>query len=317
MPVYPGIPYGFAPAWCFPVFEFSMYLLFIICLVHASKKGMRDILYIFGGLGFGLLLEYIEVLDHSYTYSQFTIMFGKAPFDIPLCIGVGWGIIMYTARLFSDSLGFPLLAAVALDTLLALNIDLSMDTVAYRLHMWHWNWTGTDLNPLTAQWFGIPYGNFVGWQTVVICYSFFSRLYEKKILARTVPFVKYLCVALLALISSQVVLYTSEIYLYPFLADHLGIKSVHRFVAVIIILLLLVIWGWRKRNLRIGEVPAVAWWVPGWFHLFFASCFFLLAFYMENKWMTVAAIINLVIGIALHVFPLVFRPRTSKLMANS
>src|SRR5450432_99701 len=133
MPVYPGIPYGLSPAWCFPVFEYSMFLLLIVCLLHAIKKGMCDTMYLLGGLGFGLLLEYIEVTDHSYTYSPFTIMFGKAPFYIPLCIGMGWGIIMYTARLFSDALGFSLLAAVALDTLLALNIDLSMDTVAYRL----------------------------------------------------------------------------------------------------------------------------------------------------------------------------------------
>src|ERR1700759_3353645 len=178
MPPFPGMPYGPAAPWSFPLFECSMYLLFLICLAHALRQGKQSVSYLFGGLAFGLLLEYIEVITGSYTYGRFMIMFGKAPLDIPLCIGAGWGIIMYTARLFSDRLGLSLWACAALDTLLALNIDLSMDTVAYRLHMWHWNWSGTGLNPLTAQWFGIPYANFVGWQTVVFCYSAFSRLWE-------------------------------------------------------------------------------------------------------------------------------------------
>jgi hypothetical protein len=314
MPPHPGIPYGPAPAWCFPVFECSMYVLLIICLVHAAKRGMRDVMYILGGLGFGLILEYIEVISHSYTYSPFMIMFGKTPFDIPLCIGAGWGIIMYTARLFSDSLGLSLLAAVALDTLLALNIDLSMDTVAYRLHMWHWNWSGTGLNPLKAQWFGIPFGNFIGWQTVVFCYSFFSRLFEKKILHRVkVPALKYISIALLALVCSQVVLFTTENFLYPFL-HNLGILSVHRFIANLLVLVLLAYGGWRKKQVPATRIPAVAWWVPGWFHLFFAACFFLLGFYMENKWMTMAASVNLLAGIVLHVFPLRFKqvPPTAK-----
>lgn len=157
MPIYPGMPYGAAPAWCFPVFEFSMYVLFLICLAYAWKQGKRDVFYLIGGLLFGLLLEYMEVVMGSYTYGRFMVMFGNAPMDIPLCIGVGWGIIMYTARLFTDRLQLTLWVCAALDTLLALNIDLSMDTVAYRMHMWHWNWQGTGLNPLTAQWFGIPY----------------------------------------------------------------------------------------------------------------------------------------------------------------
>jgi Carotenoid biosynthesis protein len=299
------MPYGAAPAWCFPVFEFSMYLLFIICLIHASKRGARDVMYILGGLAFGLILEYIEVITGSYTYSQFIIMFGKAPLHIPLCIGVGWGIIMYTARLFSDKLGLPLLAAAAFDTLLALNIDLSMDTVAYRLHMWHWNWSGTGLDPLKAQWFGIPFGNFVGWQTVVFCYSSFSRLFERKLASNyTAPLAKYVLIALLALVCSQAVLFTTETFLYPFISQHLDILSFHRFVGILVMLVVLTVWGWRIKKIQPGMLPQVAWWVPGWFHLFFAACFFLLGFYKENKWMTIAAVTNLLIGIVLHVFPL-------------
>lgn len=101
MPPY-TIPYGAVPVWCFPMFELSAYVLFALCLLHAIKQGRRHVAYLLGGVVFGLILEYIEVISGmGYTYGQFMVMFGKAPLNIPLCIGIGWGIIMYTARLFS------------------------------------------------------------------------------------------------------------------------------------------------------------------------------------------------------------------------
>ena len=315
MPSYPGMPYGAAPSWCFPLFEFSMYLLFLFCLRFAIKKGKRDVVYLLGGLAFGLTLEYIEVISGmGYTYGQFTLMFGHAPQNIPLCIGVGWGIIMYSARLFSDSLGLGFWACAALDTLLAINIDLSMDTVAYRMHMWNWNWQGTNLNPMTAQWFGVPFGNFFGWQVVVFCYSAFSRFYERKLLpAKTKAILRFIAVGILALISSEIILYALEAYLEEFLRIKLGISSLDRFAGTLVILILIVIFGWRKRNLARQTSPLVSWYVPTWFHLYFFGCLFLLNFYLENKWMTVASCVNIIIGIGIHVFP-GYRNPTNKAM---
>lgn len=310
---YPGVlPYGPAPTWCFPVFELSMYVLFVFCLAYAIKQGTRDVLYLLGGLAFGLLLEYMEVLLKSYKYGQFTIMLGKAPHDIPFCIGIGWGIIMYTARLFSDRLGLTLLACAALDTLLAVNIDLSMDTVAYRLHMWHWDWTGTRLNPLTAQWFGIPYGNFIGWETVVFCYSAFSRLFEQKIMKRNAGVFKFTLIALLTLLCSLFVLYTTQTFLFPFLQKQFGILGVHRFIGITAILVILIWAAWHKRSASAGKIPGVAWLVPGWFHFSFFSCFFIVGFYTENPWMTAAACVNLLVGIAIHTMPVSFKRKAIK-----
>src|SRR5580704_11498549 len=104
-----GIPYGFAPAWCFPFVEGSVYVLFALCIVHAVRRG--GLIYLLGGFVFGVLLEYFEVVTDSYTYGHFHIMFGSAPHDLPVWIGAAWGIIMYTARLFSDYLHLPLLGA--------------------------------------------------------------------------------------------------------------------------------------------------------------------------------------------------------------
>lgn len=308
MPPYPGIPYGSAPAWCFPVAEFSLFFLFLFCLAYAVKQGKRDVTYLLGGLAFGLILEYIEVIaGMGYTYGQFTVMLGKAPLNIPVCIGCGWGIIMYTARLFSDSLKLGLWACVAFDTLLAINIDLSMDTVAYRLHMWHWNWAGTNLNPLTADWFGIPYGNFFGWQMVVFFYSAFSRLFERWLVKDTkTSVVKFILVTILALLCAEILLFGFEAYFEKFLLQYLGITSMHRFVGVIIICIAIVIWGWRNRNVAPDKIPAIAWFVPAWFHAFFFAVFFIVGFYLENRWMTIAACVNLLIGVIIHVAPVRF-----------
>ncbi len=301
MKPFPELPYDAAPVWCYPFAECGMYLLFIFCLIHAVKKGQKDIYYLFGGLLFGLLLEYMEVLMGSYTYGRFWVMLGKAPMNIPLCIGVGWGIIMYSARLFTDKLGMTLWAAAALDTLLALNIDLSMDVVAYRTHMWHWDWSRTSLNPLTAQWFGIPYGNFVGWQTVVFCYSAFSRIYERHLLKSKTSGLRFMLIAFLALFSSIIILFLTE-EIWPLLSKA-GIMSVHRFAGICVILIILVTAGWKKRRIDGQKLPAIVWWVPGWFHIFFTGCFFILGFYQENHWMTIAAIVNLLFGLFIHLLP--------------
>ena len=298
-----GIPYGTAPAWCSPVFEASMFGLLALCLGHAYRRHREALPYIVGGFGFGILLEYMEVVSHSYIYGHFFLMVGSPPLNIPLCIGAGWGIILYTARLFSDALRLPLLAAAAFDALLALNIDLSMDVVAYRLHMWHWFWKDTSLS-LTSQWFGIPYGNFNGWITVVFCYSVFSRVFER-FMARSHPgnITRRSLVAVLALVFSLATLFGTENYLYPFLIQYLGMTSRIRLSLIVIALLLILAIGWRKRSVPMTFLPPIAVWVPCWFHLFFAFCFFALGFYRESRWMMFTAMVNILIGFAIHIAP--------------
>jgi len=272
--------------------------------------------YLVGGVVFGLILEYIEVNSGGgYTYGRFWVMFGKAPLDIPLCIGIGWGIIIYTARAFTDSLGLGLWASAALDTLLALNIDLSMDTVAYRLHMWNWNWQGTHLNPLAAHWFGVPWGNFFGWQMVVFFYSASSRLFEKALVKIGNAIAKVVLTTFLALFCAEIFLFAMELYLEGLMYRKLGITSLHRFLGALIILIVIVLSGWRYKKVSSSLVPPIAWVVPAWLHLFFFSCLFICGFYTENKWMTIAACINLAIGVIVHVAPVRFggkKPDTIK-----
>jgi uncharacterized membrane protein len=297
-----AVPYGNAPSWCFLFTELSVFVLTIGCLIHAWKRRNGALAYLLGGIIFGSLVEYLEVLSGSYTYGRFWLMLGHAPLDIPLFVGCAWAIILYTARLFSDAAGLPVFAAAALDALLALNLDMSMDTVAYRMHFWNWDWSGTGRNPLTADWFGIPYGNFVGWITVVFSYSIISRLLEPRLLCERRTAIRVWSIPALTTILSLGVLFSSEMFLFPSL-NHLGVKSEPRLVILTVLLLVVTLRGWSKRRPRAEEMHPLARWVPAWFHFFFVYCFFAIGFYRENKWMTIAACLNLLIGIAVHCAP--------------
>lgn len=304
-----GAPYANGPAWSFHFTELSIYALMIGCLIHAWKRRNGALAYLLGGTLFGVMLEYSEVIGGSYTYGRFCAMLGHAPLDVPLWVGLAWGVIMYTARLFSDTAGLPLLGAAALDALLALNIDSGIDAVAYRMHFWNWDWNGTGRDPLTVQWFGIPYGNFVGWITVVFCYSVFSRLFERRILSKQRTATRRACVAALAAICSYAALFASEMLLFPIL-NSIGFKSGPRLLLLTVLLLVFSARAWRQRRPSGEATHPLAQWVPGWFHVFFLCCFFALGFYRENQWMTIATVVNFLIGIAVHCF--LMRPQSSR-----
>jgi len=298
-----GIPYGYAPGWCFPLIELSVYALVALCARDAWRRGAWALAYLIGGTAFGVLLETYEVLSGSYTYGKFLLMVGHAPHAVPLWIGCGWGVIMYTARLFSDAERLPLAAAAAFDTLLALNVDLGMDVVAYRMHMWHWYWDAPGQNPLKVQWFGIPYGNFIGWITVVFCFSGFSRIFERWLLRGTKSRgLRAGLVAVLALLGSLAVLVGTEVVVFPVMS-RLGMTSGRRLVLFSLLLLAATVLGWRKRPGRRVALEPLAVWVPCWFHIYFGVCLFALGFWRENAWMTAASCVNLLVGVAVHGVP--------------
>ena len=302
MPPHAVMPYGDAPTYCFPLTEFTVYVLFIICLIHAYQKGARHITYLIGGLLFGLILEFVDVYFlKGYTYGRFIIMIGTPPLDIPFWIGVGWSVIIYSSRLFTDRLGFSLLVAAAIDSLLALNIDLTMDVTAYRLHMWDWGWTSMQMDPLNSQWFGIPYNNYFGWLMVIFLYSYFSRLLEARVRGnRFMQVLYYIFVMLLSITISEIILFSYFKYIVNFLQG-IGILSLTRLLGLIFIILAIIIAGRKKRKTTITEKLSLPGWiVPAWFHGYFFIWFFLAGFNNENKWMTIFALINLVICIFLH-----------------
>ncbi len=160
----------FLPSPYFIVFELLILALFCLCLRDAWFKGPGVIWQLIAGVSFGLLLEWATIQQlNAYQYGHFMLMLGP----VPLTIGIAWGTIIYSVRTFSDATDLPLFARPALDSLLALNIDLSMDAIAIRLGMWDWG-KGFDY-----QYFGVPFNNFWAWFWVVFSFSLSLRLLGK------------------------------------------------------------------------------------------------------------------------------------------
>jgi len=132
-----------------------------LCLSHAAPH--RDRLALFGtALVYGVLLEQLVIRyfeAYRYSVEQFLLVVG----DVPVVIGVGWAVIIYTGVQFGrrfevgDAV-LPLFVAV-----FALHIDLAIDAIAIRIPFWTWAGGGP--------WFGVPLSNFVGWFLVASLFT--------------------------------------------------------------------------------------------------------------------------------------------------
>lgn len=145
-----------------------MVCLLVFCLRHATTRGLDAVLTLLAGVVFGLILEWatIEQLD-AYSYGgQFLL----AVDTVPLSIGMGWGVILYGAALYTDSSTLPVWLRPVGDALLALQVDLAMDAVAIRLGMWDWG------KGLEHDYFGVPYENFWAWFWVIFFFSAARRV---------------------------------------------------------------------------------------------------------------------------------------------
>ena len=155
------------PNTYFILFEFIIYIQFALCLRHAMKRGFANLLKLFMGAAFGVILEIATIRQlNAYQYGQFLVMV----LDVPLCIGMAWSCIIYSAMEFSDGSSLPYWTRPILDGLLALNVDLALDTIAIRFGFWDWG------QGLKFQYFGVPYANFWAWFWVVASFSLGYRL---------------------------------------------------------------------------------------------------------------------------------------------
>lgn len=229
-----------------------IYALFFLCFLHAWRSGPAQAWQLIAGVLFGVLLEYGTIQQlHSYSYGRFLIMIG----DVPLPIGVAWGCIVYSARLFSDASNLPPWARPVLDGLFALNIDLSMDAIAIRLGFWNW-----AIN-LKSQFFGVPYANFWAWFWVVASFSAGLRL----VLAWKHR-LRFWLAPLGALIAGLIVVFVTNQFIYDAyrFSYSLYILSVALVLGGAVLLVILL-----HPHLHAKPEPAPATWVPLSFHVFF------------------------------------------------
>ena len=183
--------------------EFLSLLMFIVIILYlgVKRKDYRSIAQILAGSVFGVTLEYMNVIVfETYTYStHFIVQVGSPPDNIPIVIGLSWGLIIWACIQVSNQIGLPKWSRPFLDGLLALTIDLSMDTIAIRLDegFWVWNYIPMESIPTLNSFFGVNWGNFVGWFQVVLIFSVLLRLedhYRKKEEKIDIRSIIYFCV---------------------------------------------------------------------------------------------------------------------------
>lgn len=265
-------------SWHMVAFEAWEAVLLVICLVHAWNQGEKRrerFAIILTGVLYGLTLETLTIYQlHAYYYGTFLVMVAQ----VPLAIAVGWGIIIYSATAFADSLRVRFAAWVAIVGLLGLNIDLSMDAVAIRVHMWNWMYPNNTPVPLTAQWFGVPYGNFYSWFIVLASFAALFRWLkpgEAKTVWGTIG------KSLLSYLGSLIILVVlDQIYYTVFTGSTVGLGWT--VVAVEIVGSLIIIAldiargpGKQRDSTAVKGIPAFG--VPFAFHVYFTTVLLTLA----------------------------------------
>ena len=233
-------------------FEIVMLILLYFCLKHAWRNGGWPAIWILlAGVIFGWLLEWATIVQlNAYKYGDFILKVGP----LPLSVGIGWGVIIYSARLFSDASSLPLWARPISDALMALNIDLAMDSLAIRLGMWDWG------RGFASEYFGVPYANFWAWFWVVFSFSLSLRLLKQ----RSGWFGRWLAPIGAIIVGTLGVLGTNTMIVDIFIPAGLYEPS----IAIIIFGALgLMVYLRPKYNLH--PVDRLVFWVPFTFHIYF------------------------------------------------
>ncbi len=234
------------------IFEILVYLLFILCLLHARQRGSAAVWQLLAGIAYGLLLEWATIQQlNAYQYDRFLLMLG----DLPVAVGVAWGVIIYSVMLVSQSSNLPEWAQPVLDGMLALNIDLAMDAVAIRLGMWDW---GLGFK---QQYFGVPYVNFWAWFWVVFSFSLGLRGLrhaQSQVVRRWAP-AGAIVIGLVGITGMNTFI--------------TGITSSNGHLATILVALgvALSLLLWLRPKFSQNSLPYPAFWVPFCFHAYFLA----------------------------------------------
>ena len=275
----------------FIIFELLTILLFIACFWHAFRQKNGKIIELVFALIFGVFLEWMTIQQlEAYQYGEFFLMLDGAP----ICIGLGWAVIIYNGMEFVKHLEMPDYARPFLVGMLALNLDLAMDAIAIRLGFWNW------VIPLDSQWFGVPWGNFWAWYIVVVSYSgfiyWFRHIHKHRGLAwlrNTYP--------LFALLGAVVILAITN-YIFANVFARTELVSAMSMLLIILaggVIIYVVKPGFKKDAYVDNVILAV----PLTFHTFFTVYGFAGGFYATLPILGVVGLTMLAVGLGIHLSP--------------
>ena len=265
----------------FFLYEISLFLQFAICLPHAWKHGKANLLRLLTGILFGVLLELATIRQlNAYEYGQFIVMI----LDVPLGIGVAWGCILYSVMEFSDSSNLPYLLRPILDSLLALNIDLSLDAVAIRFGFWDWG-QGLDF-----QYFGVPYANFWAWFWVIFFFSFGYRIFARRpswMGTWLSPFLA-LVLGLLGVLGTNALI----AYRIPF--------AYHGYTVILLLVVAIGIVLALRPRFYVKERPGLCFWVPAITHIYILIAGLIAGHILRPPFLLLVGLVMIAIAFCLH-----------------
>ncbi|MCK5490657.1 MAG: carotenoid biosynthesis protein [Candidatus Pacebacteria bacterium] len=185
----------------FYIFEFgAIFAILVILFKERKNKDFLETLIL--AVLYGVILEVLNVhMSGLYSYGE---EFMVQIYDVPLAIGLGWGVIYYISHKSAQNYDLKWWQIPLFMSLIALSIDLVVDVVAIRLGFWSWQ------IPFNQEWFGVPYDNLFGWMAVIWTFSFFINLSRQNFLSKKLSkVIKYSSVIISPfLLAFQIVSYT-------------------------------------------------------------------------------------------------------------
>ncbi len=159
----------------------------ILLILHATislgwKKGL---LFALLASTVGTYFEHIGLRDGTFFGGQYIYHAQNTLFNVPISVILFWAVFIYTGYCLTNSFllwlkvkkpqhklhNFWLIPIlVIMDGYLVVAIDFFMDPIAVQSGSWQWLSGGS--------YFGIPWGNFVGWFVVAIIVTGIFRIME-------------------------------------------------------------------------------------------------------------------------------------------
>jgi putative membrane protein len=135
----------------------NLLLAFVVILLGENESKPILMKFLLIAFVIGLTVELIGVhtglLFGDYKYG---LNLGPKLWDVPLVIGINWGVLTVTAASVSHSLKFPHTLKIIVNAFILVIFDFVMEPVAMKSDFWSWNNNS------------IPFFNYVCWFFIAV-----------------------------------------------------------------------------------------------------------------------------------------------------
>jgi decaprenylphospho-beta-D-ribofuranose 2-oxidase len=161
--------------------EVSVIVAFVLACINARGQGRRWLSTVVWGAaaGFGAEIYLVNFTEHP-RYHYNTSLFWFHVKDVPILIGLGWGMVFYAATWTAQRLHIKSLwQSSFLAGGLGVSLDISLDPAATLHRFWVWHPLPNMKAEMAESWdktlFGVPFDNFIAWMVLIGVYGGLAR----------------------------------------------------------------------------------------------------------------------------------------------